>query len=67
MAVPRAAGKEGDEWRFDGKAGRQEILDRRIGHNEMRAVETCLGYVEAQIEYARTITMAMASSSSPRS
>ena len=46
--------KEGDAWRFDGKAGRQEILDRRIGHNEMRAVETCLGYVEAQIEYART-------------
>jgi hypothetical protein len=46
--------KERDAWRFDGKAGRQEILDRRIGHNEMHAVETCLGYVEAQIEYART-------------
>jgi hypothetical protein len=46
--------KEGSAWRFDGKAGRQEILDRRIGHNEMHAVETCLGYVEAQVDYART-------------
>lgn len=46
--------KEGDRWRFDGKAGREEILDRRIGHNEMHAVETCLGVVDAEIEYART-------------
>jgi len=46
--------KEGDGWRFDGKAGREEILDRRIGHNEMHAVETCLGVAEAEIEYART-------------
>jgi Protein of unknown function (DUF2950) len=46
--------KDGDAWRFDGKAGHEEVLDRRIGHNEMHAVETCLGYVEAQIEYART-------------
>jgi hypothetical protein len=46
--------KEGATWRFDGKEGKQEILDRRIGRNEMHAVETCLGYVEAQLDYART-------------
>lgn len=46
--------KDGDGWRFDGKAGRQEVLDRRIGHNEMHTVEICFGYVEAQTDYART-------------
>jgi hypothetical protein len=46
--------KEGDAWRFDGKAGREEILDRRIGHDEMHAVETCLGVVQAELEYAQT-------------
>jgi hypothetical protein len=46
--------KTADGWIFDGQEGRQEILDRRIGRNEMHAVETCLGYVEAQIEYAHT-------------
>ena len=46
--------KEGDAWRFDGQAGKQEILDRRVGRNEMHAVETCLGYVEAQLQYVQT-------------
>jgi len=46
--------KDANGWRFDGQAGREEIMDRRIGHNEMHAVATCLGYVEAQIEYAKT-------------
>ena len=39
-------------WRFDAKAGRQEVLFRRIGTNELDAIEVCLGYVEAQHEYA---------------
>jgi len=39
-------------WRFDTKAGRQEILYRRIGRNELDAIEVCRGYVEAQHEYA---------------
>jgi hypothetical protein len=39
-------------WRFDTKAGRQEILYRRIGRNELDAIEVCRGYVEAQREYA---------------
>ncbi len=46
--------KEGSVWRFNGKEGKQEILDRRIGRNEMHAVETCLGYVDAQLDYAKS-------------
>jgi hypothetical protein len=39
-------------WRFDTAAGRDEILYRRIGRNELNAIETCLAYVDAQQEYA---------------
>jgi len=39
-------------WRFDTKTGRQELLYRRIGRNELDAIEVCRGYVEAQHEYA---------------
>lgn len=44
--------KEGDHWFFDAKAGRQELLNRRIGSNEMDAIDICHGYVEAQYDYA---------------
>jgi hypothetical protein len=44
--------KQADGWRFDTKAGRQEILFRRIGRNELDAIEVCRGYLEAQEEYA---------------
>ena len=37
---------------FDSKAGRQELLFRRIGANELDAIRICRGYVEAQKEYA---------------
>ena len=40
------------QWYFDSKAGRQELLYRRIGANELDAIEICRGYVEAQHEYA---------------
>ena len=39
-------------WSFDSKAGRQEILYRRIGANELDALDVCHKYVEAQIAYA---------------
>lgn len=42
----------GGGWLFDTKAGRQEILFRRIGSNELDAIEICRGYVNAQHEYA---------------
>ena len=44
--------KKGNQWFFDTKAGRQELLYRRIGANELDAIEICHGYVEAQEEYA---------------
>jgi len=40
------------KWYFDTKAGREEILLRRIGANELDAIQICRGYVEAQHEYA---------------
>ena len=44
--------KAGQKWFFDSKAGRQELLYRRIGANELDAIAICHGYVEAQHEYA---------------
>src|SRR5438046_4092938 len=50
LAIPivRQKGK----WMFDTKAGRQEILNRRIGANELDAIGICGVFVEAQKEYA---------------
>jgi len=47
--------KKSGKWYFDAKAGRQNILYRRIGANELDAITVCRGYVEAQREYALTI------------
>ena len=44
--------RENQAWRFDTNAGRQEIVYRRIGRNELDAIQTCLAYVDAQNEYA---------------
>jgi hypothetical protein len=44
--------KRSGNWYFDSKAGRQEILFRRIGENELNAIRICRGFVEAQREYA---------------
>ena len=50
--VPVPLVKQSDGWRFDTAAGKKEILLRRIGRNELDAIEVCHGYVEAQEEYA---------------
>ena len=42
----------GGKWYFDTARGRQEILNRRVGSNELDAIEVCRGYVEAQNNYA---------------
>lgn len=47
--------KKNGKWYFDAKVGRQQILFRRIGANELDAITVCRGYVEAQKEYAETI------------
>ena len=44
--------KRNGTWLFDTTAGRQEILYRRIGSNELDAIEICRNYVEAQHQYA---------------
>lgn len=41
-------------WSFDGRAGAEELVLRRIGRNELRAIQVMRGYVEAQQEYAST-------------
>jgi len=48
--VPLA--EKGAKWSFATKRGLTEVLDRRIGSNELDAIEICRGYVEAQKEYA---------------
>jgi len=44
--------RKGAAWQFDTAAGRLEILYRRIGRNELNAIQACLAYVDAQNEYA---------------
>lgn len=44
--------KRGDAWFFDAAAGRRELVYRRIGSNELDAIDICRGYVEAQFDYA---------------
>ena len=44
--------KKNGKWYFNAKEGREEILYRRIGANELDAITVCRGYVEAQKEYS---------------
>ena len=43
--------RKGENWFFDTKAGKEEIINRRIGRNELNAIQVCLAYVDAQREY----------------
>ena len=49
---PIPLARKGAAWQFDTAAGRLDILYRRIGRNELAAIQTCLAYVDAQNEYA---------------
>jgi hypothetical protein len=44
--------KKDGRWHFDTNAGKEELLNRRIGRNELETLETVRAYVEAQREYA---------------
>ena len=46
--------KRADGWRFDTAAGKEEVLARRIGRNELDAIATVRAYVTAQRRYAQT-------------
>ncbi len=50
VAIPIV--EQDGQWHFDTEAGRDEVLNRRIGRNELDAIELALGFVEAQWEYA---------------
>ncbi len=43
--------QQGTSWRFDSQEGAQEIIDRRIGRNELAAIRVALTYVDAQRDY----------------
>ncbi len=44
--------KKGDSWVFDIDRGKEEILNRRIGENELFTIQACLAIVDAEREYA---------------
>jgi len=44
--------KRGAKWAFDARAGKQELLYRRVGADELDAIKICRGFVDAQHEYA---------------
>lgn len=50
MPVPMV--KKGAKWVFDARKGKQEVLNRRIGRNELHVIEVLNAYVDAQHEYA---------------
>ncbi len=51
LPIPLVRTKTG-QWHFDTARGRVEILARRVGRNELAAIDVCRGYVEAQMDYA---------------
>lgn len=50
---PVALVKDASGWRFDTAAGREELLNRRIGRNELATIQICREYVDAQRDYAQ--------------
>jgi hypothetical protein len=43
--------KAGERWRFDAPAGKEEVLARRVGRNELSTIQTLKAVVDAQREY----------------
>jgi hypothetical protein len=52
LPIPIVQGKDG-QWRFDPRGGRQAVLERQIGANELSAMQAALAYLDAQREYAQ--------------
>jgi DUF2950 family protein len=44
--------RDGKVWYFDAARGNEEIINRRVGRNELGAIAVCKGYAQSQIEYA---------------
>lgn len=43
--------RNGERWSFDSSAGADEIINRRVGENELDAIQACLAFVDAEREY----------------
>jgi hypothetical protein len=52
MPIPIVKDEKGNGWYFDTAAGEDEIINRRIGRNELATIQVCLAVVDAQREYA---------------
>ena len=50
--LPLPIVRDGRRWRFDVDAGKEEILNRRVGRNELNTIETLRAVVDAEFEYA---------------
>ena len=50
MPIPLV--KRGGAWSFDAKAGANELVARRIGHNELDAIQVCQAFIDMEREYA---------------
>jgi hypothetical protein len=50
--LPIPVTKRDGKWLFDGAAGAEEVVYRRIGRNELGAIAVCKGFLDAQAEYA---------------
>ncbi|MRR18281.1 MAG: DUF2950 domain-containing protein, partial [Deltaproteobacteria bacterium] len=44
--------KKAGKWSFDTRKGKEELINRRIGRNELNTIQTCLAFVDAQREFA---------------
>lgn len=51
---PAPLKQKGERWAFDAAAGREEVINRRVGRNELSTMQTLLAIVDAQREYAAT-------------
>jgi hypothetical protein len=52
MPIPVVKDAWQNSWHFDVKAGKDEVLNRRIGRNELDTIQTCLAIVDAQRDYS---------------
>jgi hypothetical protein len=52
LPIPIVQDQRAGAWRFDTEAGRDEVLSRRIGQNELDVIQVCQAIVDAQMDYA---------------
>jgi hypothetical protein len=53
LPIPIVLDSDTGKWSFDSEAGREEMLNRRIGRNELDVIQVCQAIVDAQEEYVQ--------------